>query len=116
MSKQDKAARSKVIPEVPMEKLEIGGAIYQTRLTAKFRDRVAWQRPDERKLLSVIPGTIQKLMVAEGDEVLAGTPLVILEAMKMRNEIRALVPGVIRKINVKEGEQVPKSHILLEFK
>ena len=99
----------------PMEELEIGSAIYQTRLTSKFLGRKSWKRPDERKIFAIIPGTIQKVMVQEGDMVSAGTPLMILEAMKMRNEVRSPIGGVIRKIYVAEGELVPKAHLLLEL-
>ena len=98
-----------------MDELEIGGAVYTTRLTTKFRNRTPWVPPDQRKLLAVIPGTIQKVLVSDGDEVSAGDTLLILEAMKMRNEIKAMQRGVVKRINVKEGEQVPKSHLLLEF-
>jgi len=115
MSKQLKDVQSEVIPEVPMEKLEIGGALYTTRLTTKFKGRKNWEKPDELKVMAVIPGTIQKVMVSEGEEVSAGETMMILEAMKMRNEIRAAQQGVIKKIYVKEGEHVPKSHLLLEF-
>ncbi len=99
-----------------MEELEIGSAIYQTRLTAKFTNRKSWKRPDERKVVAVIPGTIQRLMVAEGDEVAEGSPLLILEAMKMLNEVRAPIQGVVKRIYVKVGEQVSKEFLLLEFK
>jgi biotin carboxyl carrier protein len=115
MSKQIKADRSKVLPGPPMEELEIGGAVYTTRLTSKFKDRPQWVPPDQRKVLAVIPGTIQKLMVSVGDEVAVGESMLILEAMKMRNEIKAMHPGIIKKINVKVGEQVPKSYLLVEF-
>ncbi|MCP4313750.1 MAG: acetyl-CoA carboxylase biotin carboxyl carrier protein subunit [Bacteroidetes bacterium] len=116
MSKQEKSVQANVVQEPPMEELEVGGALYATRLTSKFRSRKMWERPDQRKVTAVIPGTIQKLMVSEGDEVVAGESMMILEAMKMRNEIKAFQQGVVKKINVKEGEQVPKSHLLLEFK
>jgi len=98
-----------------MEDLEIGGALYSTRLTAKFRNRTSWELPDNRKVIAVIPGTIQKLMVSVGDEVSAGDSMMILEAMKMRNEIKATQYGVVKKVNVKEGEQVSKAYLLLEF-
>jgi biotin carboxyl carrier protein len=115
MSKQENAGRLKTDPSPPMEELEISGAVYTTWLTSKFRNRIPWVRPDLRKILAVIPGTIQKVMVSEGDVVSAGDSMMILEAMKMRNEIRATYPGVIKRIHVKEGDQVPKSHLLLEF-
>ena len=115
MSKQDESLQSKGILKSSMEELEIGGALYTTRLTSKFKNRTAWEHPDDRKVVAVIPGLIQKLMVSEGEEVAAGDSMMILEAMKMRNEIKATKRGVIKKIYVREGEQVPKSHLLLEF-
>lgn len=98
-----------------MEELEIGGALYSTRLTSKFKSRESWERPDDRKVFAVIPGTIQKLMVSDGVEVAAGDSMLILEAMKMRNEIKAAQSGRIKLVNVKEGEHVAKAHLLLEF-
>lgn len=115
MSKQEKAKQEKAKPVPPLKELEIGGAIYSTRLTSKFKNRKFWELPDERKVLAVIPGTIQKLMVSEGEEVAIGDSMMILEAMKMRNEIKAPQNGIIKLVNVKEGDQVPKSHLLLEF-
>lgn len=116
MSSKAKSKEKKVAQEVPLEQLVIGGAVYETRLTQKFKNRKNWQRPDIRKVDAVIPGTIQRIMINEGDEVSAGTPLLILEAMKMRNEIVAPLQGIIKKIYVSEGDQVSKSQILVEFK
>ena len=99
-----------------MEELVIGGAVYKTMLTAKFRNRKHWNRPDERKVVAFIPGTIQEIMVEEGMEIEQGTPLLILEAMKMKNNLLAPVTGVIKKIHVTVGDHVPKSHLLMEFK
>ena len=115
MSKQDKTDQSDLKAGAPLEELEIGGAIYNTRLTSKFKNRPVWTPPDQRKILAVIPGTIQKVMVSVGDEVAAGDSMLILEAMKMRNEIKAMQAGVIKAINISEGEHVSKSHLLLEF-
>jgi biotin carboxyl carrier protein len=113
MSKQKK---QKIDQDLPMEELEIGSVVYTTKLTSKFKNRKFWTRPDERKVVAVIPGKILKIKVAEGQEVEEGTSLLILEAMKMHNEIRAEFPGVIHKIYVSEGQMVSKSHLLVEFK
>lgn len=115
MSDKKSPAKKSSPVEPAMESLEIGGDLYITRLTSKFRNRQIWLKPDEKKIEAVIPGTIQKIMVKEGDEVDAGTPLLILEAMKMRNEVRSPVDGVVRKIYVTEGEMVPKFHLLVEM-
>jgi biotin carboxyl carrier protein len=116
MSKQAKPAKDTPVQEIPLEELEIGSALYVTKLTNKFNNRKSWKRPDDRKLHAIIPGTIQKVMVKEGDQVKQGTPLMILEAMKMRNEVLSPVEGVIRKIHVSVGNMVPKDYLLVEFK
>ncbi|MGW8316950.1 MAG: acetyl-CoA carboxylase biotin carboxyl carrier protein subunit [Bacteroidales bacterium] len=102
--------------DTPLEELVIGGAPYLTHLTRKFRNRSIWMRPDHKKVLAVIPGTIQKILVEKGAEVEHGTPLMILEAMKMRNEVVSPVTGRIKRIHVSEGEQVAKSQLLIELK
>jgi biotin carboxyl carrier protein len=109
--KEKKHKKSKA----PLVELEIGSAVYLTRLTGKFSSRKNWVRPDHRKLTAVIPGTIQKIMVSEGDVVDQGRPLLILEAMKMRNEVLAPREGVIEKIHVSEGDVVTKNLLLVEM-
>lgn len=99
-----------------MQELEIGSAVYKTRLTSKFMNRKKWVRPDQKTVLAFIPGTIQKVMVSERDVIQAGDPLVILEAMKMRNEVTAEVDGVVKKVNVKEGDLVAKGQLIVAFK
>ena len=114
MSNEHKSSK-KSMTNTALESLEIGSAIYTTRLTSKFRNREVWQRPDEMCVKAFIPGTIQRIMVREGQKVSMGTPLLILEAMKMRNEVLSPVDGIIKKIHVREGEMVPKSHLLVEM-
>jgi len=55
---------------------------------------------------SVMPGIVMDLLVAEGEEVSEGQPLLILEAMKMQNEILAPSAGSVKRIHVREGEAV----------
>ena len=55
---------------------------------------------------AIMPGIVVKLMVAEGDLVEAGQALLILEAMKMQNEIAAPAAGKIKTIHVREREAV----------
>jgi len=64
-------------------------------------------------VLSVMPGIVRKLLVAPGDEIESGSPLLILEAMKMENEIAATVSGTIEKIEVSEGDAVAAGAVLL---
>jgi biotin carboxyl carrier protein len=107
-------AETAVIPGPLLVPFEIGNAIYDTQLTRKFRSRKNWVRPDERLVLAFIPGTIQKIFIKEGMKIEPGTPLLILEAMKMRNELISPISGVVKRIHVSEGDMVPKNHLLVE--
>lgn len=55
---------------------------------------------------SVMPGIVVKVLVQEGEAVTKGQPLLLLEAMKMQNEISAPADGVVRAIHVREREAV----------
>lgn len=55
---------------------------------------------------SIMPGIVVQLLVAEGDSVTEGQPLLILEAMKMQNEIAASADGLVAQLHVAEGEPV----------
>jgi acetyl-CoA/propionyl-CoA carboxylase, biotin carboxylase, biotin carboxyl carrier protein len=55
---------------------------------------------------SPMPGTVLVVKAAVGDEVTAGTPLVVVEAMKMEHTVTAPVDGVLTELNVRAGQQV----------
>ena len=59
-----------------------------------------------------MPGKIVRLLVAPGDEVTAGQGLVVMEAMKMQNELKAARPGRIVSIPVHEGDTVSAGDVL----
>jgi glutaconyl-CoA/methylmalonyl-CoA decarboxylase subunit gamma len=62
-----------------------------------------------------MPGKIVSVAVNEGDEVKAGQVLVILEAMKMQNEIPSPAAGVVKKVHVKPGQNVEGKDVLVEI-
>jgi pyruvate carboxylase subunit B len=66
----------------------------------------------ETPVLAPIPGTIIKYLVKEGDEVKANAGIVILEAMKMENEIVSPVAGKVKAINYKPGDKVSGGAVL----
>ncbi len=66
----------------------------------------------ETPVLAPIPGTIIKYLVKEGDEVKANAGIVILEAMKMENEIVSPVAGKVKAINYKPGDKVGGGAVL----
>ena len=60
-----------------------------------------------------IPGLVVKVLVQEGDDIPEDHPLIILEAMKMENEIRSLRAGIIRSVDVSAGQRVEQGAALL---
>jgi len=68
---------------------------------------------DHGSLHAPLPGTIRSVLVAPGDAVRAGDPLVVLEAMKMEHEVRAPHEGVVRAVMVAEADQVEEGAVLV---
>ena len=64
-------------------------------------------------LQAPLPGTITNVLIKEGEEVFAGQVVVILEAMKMQNNIEAEQSGVVKSINVKPGDSVMEGAVML---
>ncbi len=68
-----------------------------------------------RKVTAYMPGRVVAVLLTEGDEVEAGQGVVVLEAMKMENEIAAEHAGRIAKIHVEEGQAVEGGDLLFEL-
>ena len=64
-------------------------------------------------LKSVMPGVVKEIRVAVGAQVTAHQPLLVLEAMKMENEIRADRNGTVTKLHVTAGQAVEKGALLV---
>lgn len=64
---------------------------------------------------AVMPGRVVKLLVAEGDDVVEGQPVVVLEAMKMENDIPAPKSGRVTAIRASAGQNVEDNEPLLEI-
>ncbi|MEC9476042.1 MAG: biotin/lipoyl-containing protein [Planctomycetota bacterium] len=65
------------------------------------------------RVQSIMPGIVRKILASPGDEIEAGSPILILEAMKMENEIAAPVSGTVAQIMVSEGDAVAAGAMLL---
>ena len=70
---------------------------------------------DKSTLVSPMPGKVVKINVKEGDEVAAGTVMIVVEAMKMENNIVATAKAKVKKILVTEGEMVDNKKQLIEL-
>jgi pyruvate carboxylase subunit B len=66
-------------------------------------------------LLAPMPGLVVRVQVKAGDTVEAGQGLIVMEAMKMENELRAHAAGVVKTVRVAPGDAVEKGAVLVEM-
>ena len=66
-------------------------------------------------LVAPMPGLIVRVTVRAGDAVVAGQGLVVMEAMKMENELRATAAGVVKTVHAVPGSAVEKGALLVEL-
>lgn len=88
---------------------------YKTTLTNKYKNRKPYEPPNFRKIKAFIPGTIREVFVKKRAKVKKNDDLLVLEAMKMRNILKAPVDGVIKAVYVKTGQAVAKDAVLVEM-
>ena len=88
--------------------------------TAEIRDPRAWQgrrhgtmeAEGRQQITAPMPGKVIRVLVNAGDEVEAGQGLVVVEAMKMQNEIRSPKKGKVERLQVREGQAVNAGEVL----
>ncbi len=66
-------------------------------------------------LKAPMPGLVVRVLVAPGDAVAAGQGLVVVEAMKMENELKAAAAGTVAKVHVQAGARVERGALLVEL-
>lgn len=112
--------------------VEINGEVYQVavreladdaEMTPSTPEKVATSEPSSTPqtrqessgdgVHAPMPGTILKLLVTPGQSVTQGETLIILEAMKMENEIVAPADGVVSEILVQTNDRVQSNQLLL---
>ena len=76
-------------------------------------EKQAWDT--SRLLLSPMPGLLSSVTVSQGQEVKAGEPLAVVEAMKMENILRAERDGRIARIRANPGDSLTVDQVILEF-
>ena len=122
-------------PEGGAYLLFIGDEVYETRVWAedgggvrvKLRDRIFQAKVIDRKqrrgaadhgpegrqqLTAPMPGKVVRVLRAAGDEVAAGQGVVVVEAMKMQNEIKSSKAGRLVEVRVSEGATVTANQVL----
>jgi biotin carboxyl carrier protein len=95
--------------------MHIDGTDYETRLTRKVRERGPWQPVDRSVIRAEIPGLVKEVLVRPGQQVRRGDGVVVLEAMKMANEVQAVWAGTVSSVEVEVGQSVPKGTVLVRL-
>ena len=85
-----------------------GGRKYETHSSVKMGMRKPWRKPNPEEICSTIPGSVVLLFVKEGDTVEKDQQIMMYEAMKMCNVIRAPFSGTVVQILVALGDKLPK--------
>jgi biotin carboxyl carrier protein len=70
---------------------------------------------EQGRASSPMPGVVLKILVSEGQQVAVGDPLLILEAMKMEQTIRATTGGMVESIKVSSGQVVSPGDVLVQI-
>lgn len=76
-------------------------------------EAVSVAREGPQPVVASMPGRIVRVLVASGDRVTAGQPVVVVEAMKMENEMRSPKDGVVRDVNAQEGAAIEAGAVLV---
>lgn len=95
--------------------LYVNGTTYRTKMCKKYPGVPKWNKPNLKLVDAFIPGTIRDIYVKKGQKVKKGDNLLILEAMKMRNRLKAPIDGIIKSVKVSTNELVTKNQLLVDF-
>lgn len=97
------------------KELYVNGTTYRTHMCKKYPGVPKWDKPNLKMVDAFIPGTIRDIFVKKGQIVKKGDNLLILEAMKMRNRLKAPINGTIKSVKVSTNQLVSKNQLLVEF-
>ena len=100
--------------ENKLGKLNIDGAEYSTEIPEGAL-KASEGAHDLSEVRAFIPGGIIDILVSEGDTVEPGTILLLLEAMKMHNEICSSIRGIVSKIHISKDDTVTNDQLLVEI-
>jgi acetyl/propionyl-CoA carboxylase alpha subunit len=99
--------------------VKIAGARFSARVQSERERAAAHAGTSElsacKELVAPMPGRIVRVLCVPGASVHPGEPLVVIEAMKMQNELCAKTDEVVRIVHVAGGETVDRGAVLIEF-
>lgn len=96
--------------------LDLEEGKFKTHSIKKFDMRKPYAPLNLKVIKAFIPGTIKDVFTSANKKVKKGETLLILDAMKMENQLYAPFDGTIKQVNVKKGDRVSNKQVLVEFK
>lgn len=108
-------------PSTRKHVLKVNGVITEVQLRDHYDELLqalgmdAAEGKKAADLKAPMPGLVVSIAVSEGQSVQKGDTLLVLEAMKMENSLKASGPATIKKINVQKGNTVEKNQVLIQF-
>lgn len=121
---QNKSFRAKILQSNFLTKtyqIEINGNKYEVQLQDQYDllvNKMGLSVANTQKVSDIkapMPGLVLSIETVVGQQVEKGTPLLILEAMKMENIIKSTGEGIIKSIAVTQGEAIEKGQLLIEM-
>ena len=122
--KNDQSFRAKIVECDYTNKtftIKINGTKHLIRIADQFDllvKELGFTSTNTQKLKDIkapMPGLVLEVSVSPGEEIQEGDPLLILEAMKMENVLKATGHGIVKSIAVKKGDAVDKAQLLIEM-
>ncbi|MFI5395537.1 MAG: biotin/lipoyl-containing protein [Candidatus Binatia bacterium] len=97
--------------------VSIAGEIFRLRLVDERRRQVALGEPEEergrREIRALMPGKIVDILIQVGDVVVRDQGVLVIEAMKMENEVKSPAAGEVKEVLVRPGQAVEANQVLV---
>ena len=114
MAEPDKRGFRKVLFELNGQARSVN--VKDEKVAAKIKSNVKGNLDDPHDVCAMMPGTIVKIFVKEGDRVKKDDLIVITEAMKIETKIKAAIDGVVEKVYLSEGDNIEAGDLIIKLK
>ena len=98
-----------------LDTLLIDDTPYETEIPDNFMSKRFMGMPSPLEIRAVISGTVVEVKVKKGEQVAPGQVILILEAMKMYNDVQTEIGGRIAEIFVSPGDRIRKNQVLVRI-
>lgn len=108
--------RARVATDGSSRWVAVGGAVFLLEAVTAMRGPARHRRGSGHDTLEAqMPGLVRRVLVAPGDHVEQGQPLLVIEAMKMEIKVTAPHAGVVQQVAAAEGQSVERGQVLVEL-